>query len=175
MKRSLSIKIVSGVLNLLACLILVIIVLIRQDFLGKGDIYAFLFWTIPLVVGLSVSGQVIVDIFKFKNPFLRRLLIVSASILISAGWVYVVYLVLGPWINTFSFPIFYVWIFGNSVQLLFIDWRLPKSVEQKKVSKVLMRLLLFPVSLVLTLNENILSIFLNGVSDSAEKGDLFNT
>lgn len=136
---------------MLACLIFVIIVLIRQDFFGKGDIYAFLFWTIPLVVGLSVSGQAIIDIFKIKNPLLRRLLILFVSTLISAGWVYVVYLVLGPWINTFSFPIFYIWIFGNSVQLLFIDWSLPKSIEQKKISKVLIRLLLFPASLLLTL------------------------
>lgn len=150
MKRSSSIKIVSGILNLFICLIIVIIVLIRQNYFGAGDIYAFFFWTIPLAVGLSLSGQTIVSILKVRNPFLRRLLILLTSILISIGWLYVVYFVLGPWINTFSFPIAYIWIFGNAVQLLFLDWRLPKP-EERKVLKLLIKLLLFPASLALTL------------------------
>jgi hypothetical protein len=150
MKRPSTIKFFSGLLNILACLIALVIILVRQDFFGKGDIYAFLFWTIPLATGIAISGQTIVHLYRPKYYLLRLLLILLSAGLISWGWVYVVYLILGPWINTFSFPIFYLWIIGNTAQLLFLDRCLPRPAERQKTSKVLIRLLLFPLTLILT-------------------------
>jgi hypothetical protein len=39
----------------------------------------------------------------------------------SFGWAYGVYLILGPWINAFSIPVFILWIIGMFFQLVFID------------------------------------------------------
>ena len=151
MTRPVIIKLISGLLNILTCLAAITVVLIGQDFFGKGDIYAFFFWTIPLAIGLSISGQTILELYRTKKFLLRLLLIVLTAGLISFGWVYFVYLILGPWINTFSFPIFYLWIIGNAIQLLFLDWRLPRTTEQQKKSKLLLRLFIFPLTLVLTI------------------------
>src|ERR1700757_5138297 len=114
MRKPVIIKLVSALLNIVACLIAILIVLIRQDFFGAGDIYAFFFWTLPLVIGLSISGQTILNLYKTKLFIFRLLLILLTAALISFGWIYFVYLILGPWINSFSFPIFYLWIIGNT-------------------------------------------------------------
>ncbi|MEO5599567.1 MAG: hypothetical protein ABIR06_01435, partial [Cyclobacteriaceae bacterium] len=145
MKRQLTIKLLSGLLNLIVCLISVTIIFYRQDWFGKGDVEALIFWTIPLGVGLAVSGNTIVNILKtdkiiFKVPFI---LIVSG--LIAYGWIYFVFLILGPWINTFSFPIFYLWTIGNFFQLLFLD-RLLQRQEGK--SKWILGLIAFPLTLI---------------------------
>ncbi|HWY37225.1 MAG TPA: hypothetical protein VNY73_01605 [Bacteroidia bacterium] len=149
MKRPAIIKLFSGLLNLLACLTVVAIILIGQKFFGKGDIYPFFFWTIPLAIGLSVGGQAILDLFKTKIFVLRLLLILLTTGLISFCWVYFVYLILGPWINAFSFPIFYLWVIGNTIQLLFLDRYLPKRIAQQKIPGIFLRLLAFPLTLVL--------------------------
>lgn len=148
MTKSTTIKIVSGLLNLLACSAALAIVLIRQDFFGKGDTSAFIYWTIPLAVGLSFSGVTILSIVSTRNLLLRLGFIVLCSGLIAYGWFYFVYLILGPWINTFSFPIFYLWLVGNTVQLSFLVWQLPDQKIKGTLLKRLGRLALFPAVLI---------------------------
>lgn len=124
------------------------IVLYRQDWFGKGDTYAFVFWTVPLAVGLSVTGKTILDLFRTNSYLLRLLFIVLTSGLLSFIWAYCVALFLGPWVGAFSIPILYLWIGGSILQLLFLEWRLPKQIEKPKSSKVLLALLLFPLTLI---------------------------
>ena len=150
MTRTTIVKIFSGLINVLTSVVAAETVLIQQNFFGQDDIYAFFFWTVPLAIGLSVSGQTILNLFRTKIFLLRLLLILLTTGLISFGWIYFVYLILGPWINAFSLPIFYLWIVGNTFQLLFLDWRLPKVTTQPKISKLLLQLFLFPLTLVLT-------------------------
>jgi hypothetical protein len=147
MKRRLTIKFLSGLVNLVACLVTVTIILYRQEWFGKGDIYSFIFWTIPLGTGLAVSGKTILSILKTDKIYFRIIFTLFISGLISYGWIYFVFLILGPWINTFSFPIFYIWIVGNFFQLLFLD-RFLQRVEGR--SKFVYGLLAFPLTLVLT-------------------------
>ena len=147
MKRQLTIKFLSGLVNVVACLITVTIILYRQQWFGKGDIYSFIFWTIPLGTGLAVSGNAILSILKTEKMYLRVIFGLLISGLISYGWIYFVFLVLGPWINTFSFPIFYIWIVGNFFQLLFLD-RFLQRIEGK--SKLVYGLIAFPLTLVST-------------------------
>jgi hypothetical protein len=124
-------------------------VLYRQDWFGKGDTYAFVFWTIPLAAGLSVAGQTIVNLFR-QRPFLLRLVfIILTAGLFSLGWAYFVVLILGPWIAAFSIPILYLWIVGSILQLLFLDWRLPKPTEKPKTSKIVFGLLYFPLTAII--------------------------
>lgn len=149
MNRQIIIKIISGLINILTCLIAVIIVLYQQDWFGKGDTYAFVFWTIPLAVGLSVVGQTIVNLFRQRHFLLRLFLIILTAGLFSFGWAYFVALILGPWIGAFSIPILYLWIVGSTLQLLFLDWRLPKQTEKPKISKIIIGLLSFPLTAII--------------------------
>ncbi len=124
------------------------IVLYRQDWFGKGDTYAFVFWTVPLAVGLSVTGKTIINLFRTSSFLLRLLFIILTAGLLSFGWAYCVALVLGPWIGAFSIPILYLWVGGLIIQLLFLDWRLPKQTEKPKPAKVILGLLSFPLTLI---------------------------
>lgn len=129
MNRPIIIKLLSGLINILTCLVVLTIVLYRQDWFGKGDTYAFIFWTIPLAVGLSVTGKTIVNLFRTSSFYLRLIFIILTAGLLSLGWAYCVALFLGPWIGAFSIPILYLWIVGSVLQLLFLDWRLPKQIQ----------------------------------------------
>lgn len=148
MNRPIFIKLLSGLINILTCLVAVTIVLYRQDWFGKGDTYAFVFWTVPLAIGLSVTGKTIINLFRTSSFLLRLLFIIVIAGLLSFGWAYCVALVLGPWIGAFSIPILYLWVGGSILQLLFLDWRLPKQTEELKPAKVILGLLSFPLTLI---------------------------
>ena len=99
MKRPIYSNLISGLLNVLVCIAAATLILISQDWLGKGDLYAFVFWTIPPAASLSVCGVSIIRLIRFKNLFFRILMIISLAVVISFAWLYCVYLFLGPWIN----------------------------------------------------------------------------
>ncbi len=142
------IKFVSALLNLATCLVAVLVVLYRQDWFGQGDTYALVFWTIPLAAGLGFAGQSIVHLFRQRAFWLRLLLLGLAAGLVSLGWAYCMALVLGPWIGAFSIPVLYLWIAGATIQLFFLDRRLPQPTEKRSASKVILGLLSFPLALV---------------------------
>jgi hypothetical protein len=141
-------KLFSGLSNILTCIVAAIVILFRQDWFGSGDIYSFVFWTIPIAVGLAISGETIINLFRRLHFLLRLLIIVVTAGLVSIGWVYFIYLILGGMINAFSIPIFYLWIGGCVVQLLFLDLRLPKPTVKPKVSKIVLGLFAFPLTLI---------------------------
>jgi len=114
--------ILSAFLNLLVCLIGVVIILYRKDWFGSSDVYSFMFWTIPLVIGIAASGKIILNSIRLRNIFFKILCILLLAIVISFAWVYIIFLILGPWINAFSFPVFFLWSAGNVFQLLFLEY-----------------------------------------------------
>lgn len=150
MKGLIVIKILSGLINILICFIGVLIALYLQDWFGSGDTYSLLFWTIPLATGLAVSGQTILTLFRTRNRAFRILLSLITAGLISFGFVFLVYMFLGPWINAFSLPVFYLWIAGSFGQLLFLDWLLPKSDAKLKLTKIVLGIASFPLTIVIT-------------------------
>lgn len=143
------IKLLSGIINILTCLIAVTIVLFHQNWFGNGDTYAFVFWTVPLAGGLSVTGKTIINLFRKKSFWLRLCFIILIAGILSFAWAYCVALLLGPWINAFSIPILYLWIGGSILQLLFLDWRLPKQMEKQTSSKIIRGLLSFPLTIII--------------------------
>lgn len=149
MTRPFIIKLLSGLLSILTCLLAALIILYRQNWFGKGDIYAFIFWTIPLVTALSIAGKTFVNLFRRFAFGVRLLLIILIAALLSIGWSFCVALVLGPWIGAFSIPILYLWFAGSIVQLLFLDRRLPKQTEKQKTSKIVFGLFSFPLILII--------------------------
>ncbi|MCB9351091.1 MAG: hypothetical protein H6573_26840 [Lewinellaceae bacterium] len=146
-KRPFITKLFSILLNLLTCLIAAAIILYRQDWFGKGDTRAFMFWTVPLALGLAVSGETLLNLFRTLGFGLRLLIIIAAAGLLSFAWAYSVVLMLGVWSGAFSFSILPLWMAGCTVQLLFLDWRLPQPTDKIKGSKVLLGFLSFPAAL----------------------------
>ena len=151
MRRPIIIKIFSGLINLFLCFLGALIVLFFQDWFGSGGIYSFLFWTIPLATGLTVSGGTIIKLFKTQNRIIRILIIILTSGLFAIGFVYLVYIFIGPWFNAFSIPVFYLWITGIFGQLLFLDLLLPQPPEKIKLSKTLLVITLLPITIVITI------------------------
>ena len=125
-------------------------ILYFQDWFGSGDTYSYLFWTIPLSIGIAIFGKSILNLFPLKNKLLRLLITLIVSVVISFGWVYAVYLILGPWINAFSIPIFLLWIIGMFFQLVFID-QFIQTQHTKTTAKVYLKVILgFPIILILS-------------------------
>lgn len=151
MRRPIIIKIFSGLINILTCLIGALIALYIQDWFGSSDTYSLLFWTIPLATGLAVSGQTILTLFRTRNRLFRLLLTILTAGLIAFGFVYLVYIFLGPWINAFSIPVFYLWIAGTFGQLLFLDLLLPQTTEKLKPTKTVLRIAAFPLIMIATI------------------------
>jgi hypothetical protein len=168
-KRHYLTKLFSGLLNILTCLIATAIILFRQDWFGSGDTYSFIFWTIPIAIGLAISGETILNLFRTLHFSLRLVLIIVTAGLVSIGWVYFIYLILGGMINAFSIPIFYLWIGGCVVQLLFLDGRLPKPTNKPKFSKVVLGLLIFPLTLIAVVVAIFLFSFLGSYLTRPEK------
>jgi hypothetical protein len=148
MNRPAIIKLLSGLLNILTCLIAVTVVLYLQDWFGKGDTYSFVFWTVPLAAGIAVSGRAILGLVRINNLFISITFIALAAGILSFGWAFCVSLVLGPMIGAFSVPILYLWILGSFVQLLFLYIFLPVQANRQSISIALKGLLILPVTLV---------------------------
>lgn len=147
-KRHLPLKLLSGLLNIMTGLLATAVILYSQNWFGSGDTYAFILWTIPLALGLAMSGETMLHLFRTLHVGMRLLLIIVLAGLLSFGWAYGVALLLGVWVGAFSIPVLPLWVVGCIVQLLFLDWRLPKPTGKSKVSKVLFGLLSFPLTLI---------------------------
>jgi hypothetical protein len=145
------------------------LILYSQNWFGSGDISSFVFWTIPLSVGLAIKGETILNFFRTRPFWVRLLLIFVSSGLFSIGWVYFIYLILGGMINAFSVPIFYLWIGGCVVQLIYLDWHLPKQTEKQKISKVVLDLLAFPLIMIIAVIAIFIVSFLSSYLNRPEK------
>ena len=150
LKRDFIIKFISSLLNLTSCIIAALFFIMKQDFFGVNNLFSILCWSIPLAIGLAICGDKIVNLYKKFSFRLRLLFLLFTAILISYCWYCFVYFSLHQWIYGFSFPIFYLWIISNSLQLFFIDMYLPKPILKQKKYKVILHLILFPLILVLT-------------------------
>src|SRR6476620_4125098 len=126
MKRQLSIKVLSGFLNIIVSLIFVTTLLYLHHWFGKEDFYTVLFWTIPLAIALSISGKgIITTIARTDLIALRIFVILVIALLVAYAWTHFVYLFIGSWMHPFTFPVLYVWLAGTASQLIFLDRLLP--------------------------------------------------
>jgi hypothetical protein len=147
MKRQLSIKVLSGLLNIIVSLILVTILLYLHHWFGKEDFYTVVFWTIPVAVAIAVSGKGIVTTFARTNSIALRILVITIiGFAIAYVWTHFVYLFIGSWMHAFTFPVLYVWLAGASAQLLFLDRQLPDENKRGIIA-----LILFPIVMLISL------------------------
>ncbi len=138
-------KFFSALVNILAGLSVALILLFLQDWFGSNDTISYIVWTVPLAAGLAFFGQDFLEFLGDWNRLLRIFIILLISYLISFGWVFGVYLILGPWINAFSIPVFHLWAVGSFFQLLCLDFFLPKRAVKKNPINITLRLLAFPL------------------------------
>jgi hypothetical protein len=147
MKRQLSIKVLSGLLNIFVSLILVTTLLYLHHWFGKEDFYTVLFWTIPVAVALAVSGKGIIATVARTNIIALRILVITViALAIAYVWTHFVYLFVGSWMHAFSFPVLYVWLVGIFAQLFFLDRQLPDENKRGIVA-----LILFPFVMLISL------------------------
>jgi hypothetical protein len=147
MKRQLSIKVLSGLLNIIVSLILVTILLYLHHWFGKEDFYTVLFWTIPVAIALAVSGKGIITTLARTDFIMLRIVVITiVALTIAYVWTHFVYLFVGSWMHAFSFPVFYVWLAGIFAQLFFLDRQLPDENKRGIVA-----LILFPFVMLVSL------------------------
>ena len=151
MKKPVIIKFISLLLNLLTYLTVTVITLIRDNWYQSGDTYALIIWTTPLALVIAVSGDSILNIIKTSIRFYRVLLILISAFVFSLAWFYIVALFWGDWHLPFNVPMFYLWIVGSCVQLLFLDRYLPKQTEKINLWKLLFRLIVLPLTIIAVL------------------------
>jgi len=70
MKNPVVIKISSVFVNLICGFIVVNIILYFQEWFGSGDVYSYLFWTIPIAIAVAIFGKPILNLFPVKNHLL---------------------------------------------------------------------------------------------------------
>lgn len=144
MGRSVVIQVLSAVVNLAVCLAAAGVIVFFQDGFGSGDLYALLFWTVPLAIGLAVSGREILRFLRRRVRLVRWLLIAFAAGVIAFGFVWLVYLFMGPWINAFSVPTFYLWTGGAFAQLLVLELALSFPAAGRKPVRIIWGILALP-------------------------------
>lgn len=151
MKKPIIVILLSVLVHLSVCFLSAIIVLYFQDWFGSGDTSSFIFWSTPLAVGIAVSGRSILSLYIISNKLLRVLLSILIAGLIAFGNVYLAYLIIGPWINAFSIPIFYLWIIACLAQLLFLDSFLRADTKKIKPIRAVLGCFSLPLCVVLTI------------------------
>jgi len=150
MKNPIILNFFGSLVHLLSGLLAAIVILYFQNWFGSGDTYAYLVWTIPLSVAIAFVGKPILNLFPLKSKLLRLLIMLIVSVTTSFCWVYGIYLILGPWINTFSIPVFILWIIGMFFQLVFID-KFIHTQHEKTTTKDYIKIIIgFPTILLLS-------------------------
>lgn len=79
---------------------------------GAGDLWPFLFWSLPLAASIGVSSLFLTRLYcRLLLPFRYPVAILLGAIA-GALWTYLVALFLGAWFGAFSFPVLSCWIGG---------------------------------------------------------------
>ena len=129
------IKLLSIPINLFSALIIVFFHLVSSDWFGSSDVFPYLFWTLGLTISIATFGDALLQIVKCKKGILRSSLLIILAGFLAFSWVFIVFLFLGPWMNAFSLPVFYLWWAGIFTQLSFIDFYFkPKQPGYKPYS-----------------------------------------
>jgi hypothetical protein len=121
-----------------------LIILSQQDWFGAGDSYAFILWTVPLSLGIAFSADAILYLYRNFSFAVRLLLITISAAALSFLWTLLVHTFLGAWFGAFSIPVFYLWVAGSLVQLLYLNWLMRKHAIVKK-PRLVLKFILLPV------------------------------
>lgn len=151
MKNPILTRIIGLLLHVLICFVSSKFYISKLQTDIRMDAFAFFYWTIPLVLSLAVSGGAILSLFKGRSVMFRFLMIVVSAVGLSLLWQFCVTKLVGSGAGAFDNSILYTWGIATFVQLLFMEWRLPKSTEKKEPAVVILEILSFPMTAVLVI------------------------
>ncbi len=110
----------------------------NQDWFGKGDLTAFLYYSVAHSIMVGIFTYLNSKIVTMKQLFLRIICAVLVALLLAMGWTLgLAYIVLGPWIGAMSIPIFYCWLISGSLTLVTASVlnRSPQTITAPEVQK----------------------------------------
>lgn len=124
-----------------------------NDGFGRGDLIGFLYWNLLFAIYLFAIAWILrprLTIVR-RMPRLLSWTIVGAC----AGflWTWIVAAALGPWIQTFSFPVLYIWTVAGAVFGLIVGGR--PSLGLSVRSRPWLVLLVPPAALVTVIALNV--------------------
>jgi hypothetical protein len=88
--------------------------IIVNDGFGVGDIWSFLFWSMPFAAGVAVLARLLRRLCCRLSPLVTYLVAALSGALSGVVWTFVVALFLGSWFGAFSFPVFSCWMAGGA-------------------------------------------------------------
>ena len=104
----------TGAVCLIASVLVAVLMVALQGGFGAGDMWSFLFWTLPFAVGMAVVGSLSMKLFCRLSFFIRYSVAALSGGLLGFIWTFIVALVLGPWFGAFSFPVLLIWAAGGA-------------------------------------------------------------
>lgn len=122
--NSMSIKLKVFLFSFFSCffasLMVFIISLARQEGYGRGDMGAFIIWTI--MYSLLMGGIVVLLflILSKLSKFIQYIFLVIIGLCLGFIWTFIVALLLGPWFGAFSIPVLACWTAGSLSSTIFI-------------------------------------------------------
>jgi hypothetical protein len=141
MKSPVIVKFLSVLVNLIAYLLITIII-------QNGDAFIMAIWTAPLTIVIGVSGGNATQLLITTNQLLKMILLFLIAFFFSLVWFYFIdFLWGGGSQGPFYVPIFYIWVAGSSVQLLFLDNFLPKQIDKIDPWKIIVRVIIVPAAI----------------------------
>lgn len=151
MRNPIVVRILSLLASLLVCFLALKFYIEKQE----TDIHlkssAFLYWSIPLALAVTVSGSSILWIFRKRSILFRIVMIVVSSIGISLLWQFALEQLVDMKPGAYKEPMLYTWGGATFVQLLVMELLLKKSDEKKESSTIALGLLSFPLTSVLAI------------------------
>ena len=90
-----------------------------QDWFGKGDIEAFLIWSVPLAIALYHAPALLDRRIALLPVWSRYLLTSALGPFLALLWTLVIMIIMGGWFYAFSFNVFFCWVTGSLFALLF--------------------------------------------------------
>ena len=95
------------------------------------DIFFFLTWSLPLTVGIAISGQRLIYFCKNSKGGNRLLIILIIASVISIIWLYAFFSLWDSQQDMFKMPLIFLFIVCSFIQLVFID-RVKKKLSEEK-------------------------------------------
>lgn len=120
----------SALVCLIASGLVATLMIILNNGFGVGDMWSFLFWSMPFAAGVAVLARLLRRLCCRLSPLVRYLVAALSGALSGLVWTFFVALLLGPWFSAFSFPLFSCWMAGGASGMV-----LASSVDENGVKR----------------------------------------
>ena len=114
----LSIKITGFIASLLAASGFALVRSRLNDWWGINDLKSAIFWLVVFSLTISLISKYVLMLIQKKNPIYQTLMTFISSFLFAYGGYFLMFIIMGGYVNAFSVPIFLMFLFGSFVQLL---------------------------------------------------------